>query len=63
MVIRAIEKFLEKYFIKAVFADGKRILTASTSLKRISERTIIDCLVGKTRDKLKLKSIKNIASA
>jgi hypothetical protein len=62
-VIREIEKFLEKYYITSIFADGKRIIAASTSMKRISARMIVDCFVGKQEDKMKIKSIRNIAQA
>ena len=61
-VIREIEKFLEKYYVTSIFADGRRIIAASTSLKRVTERMIVDCLVGKQQDKLKIRSIKNVGS-
>jgi hypothetical protein len=53
---------LVKHHIISIFADGKRIITLSNSLKRLSEGMIIDCFVGKQQDKMKIKSIKHMGN-
>lgn len=60
MIMREIEIFIKKYGIRAIFADAKRMLFYALSLKKVTERNIMDCLVGRVDERYKIKSIKNI---